>query len=481
MASEYNLKLKAQLDLSDAQAQINRLNTQSNSGVSGGVGGGNNTSINIQSLNTTISNLNQSIVNLNNKITELSSRVREQTRTGRERDITSRGRIISGGVPDSDLDTQARDFMKIIKFGATSRFLSSRLTALSHVMSEGDPEMAQGFNQGIGYAKAGLAGFRVGNAIGGPVGGAILGAGNIAFQAGMYDLESKLKNIQMRAQTIKDIEMMFENIDRLNREAKELNDVKTGLLSITDINNSIKNSEDRLLELRTLFADSRNMSDDEVNQLKADIEWQKVTLDHYKRLKDLSQKRADYIEEQRKITEEEISTLNRNKQFSTQVAGVQRMIYNNRLDQAGNDENLMSIFNTLNEAALKRREEMEDAESQLLQSYTPEQRSEAQKNLATAQNELNQIGGLMSTIQGKIADFDKQFSTIQGLQGVKASEISGLAAIGGGGGGSATSGERGMYIEMQRSNQLLDTIDKTIRGLDDYIKSKDFGGGATFQ
>ena len=87
----------------------------------------------------------------------------------------------------------------------------------------------------------------------------------------------------------------------------------------------------------------------------------------------------------------------------------------------------------------------------------------------------------MSSIQGKIADFDKQFSTIQGLQGVKASEISSLAAIGGGGGGSATSSERGMYVEMQRSNQLLDTIDKTIKGLDDFIKSKDFGGGAVFQ
>lgn len=482
MASEYNLKLKAQLDLSDAQAQINRLNTQSNSGVGGGVGG------NVPSF----SNLENSLNSLKSAITTLTEKL--NTTNSKLGGTNQSGYIQNGGglARSSDIG----DIVKIMGLLHFSKQLSdnvlvnskSPLAAAFSSMANVGTSAATGWITGQrAGAKFGPKGRLIGGAIGAIGGAATTAYGEIkeAF-TGKSEFEKALEESQRKFDEFGKKLAHNQDLDNI-RDAIDRGVDYTSYLKgkIEEVNKSNKWYADNWDEIKKQGQESMQAA---TKTLNANIEAKK----EYESLLRLSEAKQKALKDEREAREKElknvqssIQNFNRNTDFDKSVAGVERMISNNRLDDPNKASesinNLMGIFNTLNSAAEKRREEMENAQSVLNQASTPEQYNEALKQYNTSQNELNRIGGLMSSIQGRIADFDKQFSTIQGLQGVKASEISGLAAIGGGGGGSATSSERGMYIEMQRSNQLLDTIYKTIRGLDDYIKSNDFGGGATFQ
>lgn len=478
MASEYNLKLKAQLDLSDAQAQINRLNTQASGGVGGGVAPSN---INFNNLNQNLNNLKISISNLNTNITKLSQRIIESTIKGGG--ARGDGKIITGG---SNVDEEVINWGKLLRIGATTSFISSRLTALQRAMGKDEENSA--FNSGIGLVKAGLAGARTGMMIAGPAGGALLGVANVGFELFIQQLQQETEYRKRRLKALEKSSQLFKELDTL----EELEDVKNGNIGSIQIQKkvdllkkNIKEIQDKQSELPEYSADLVEAYNKELAQLMKDLSKQEHILELAKRKEEAlqreekaRQKELDYIQKSYGMFEHVTS-------FQTTIQGVSRMISNNRLDKfeeaPQNINNLLSIFDTLNEEAKTRRQNMESAKHDMLTAGNKEDYGKAYEEYTLYKNEINAIGGLMASIQGKIADFDKQFSTIEKLPGVKASEISSLAAIGGGGGGSATSGERGMYIEMQRSNQLLDTIDKTIKGLDDYIKSKDFGGGATFQ
>ena len=472
MASEYNLRLKAQLDLSDAQAQINRLNTQSNSGVSGGVGSG----------PSSLSNLENSLNSLKSAITTLTEKLNT---TNSKIGSNNQGYIQNGGpVKSSDIG----DIVKMMGLLHFSKQIAGDI--LDPQRSAWEAGASAAINTASGAAMGGMAGKRFG-----PVGMAV-GAIGGALVTGYGEVNRVFNENSEYEKSLKEAQAKFNEFGKKLAHNQDLDNIRDAIDRGVDYTSYIKGKIEQVNKSNKWYADNWDQIAQQGQEsmqaatktLNANIEAKK----EYETLLRLSEAKQKALKEEREAREKELNNIqssiqnfNRNTDFDKSVAGVNRIISNNRLDDVNEAsqsiDNLMSIFNTLNSAAEKRREEMENAESVLNQASTPEQYNEALKQYNTSQNELNQIGGLMSSIQGKIADFDKQFSTIQGLQGVKASEISSLAAIGGGGGGSATSCERGMYVEMQRSNQLLDTIDKTIKGLDDFIKSKDFGSGATFQ
>lgn len=471
MASEYNLKLKAQLDLSDAQAQINRLNTQSNSGVSGGVGGVGSGPSSLSNLENSLNSLKSAIVTLTEKLNTTNSKIGSN----------NQGYIQSGGPART---TDVADLVKMMGLLHFTKQMSENV--LDPQRSAWEAGTSAAINTASGAAMGAMAGKSFG-----PVGMAV-GAIGGALVTGYSEVNKALNEDSEYEKSLKESQAKFNEFGKKLAHNQELDNIRDAIDQGVDYTGYLKGKIEEVNKSNKWYADNWDQIAQQGQEsmqaatktLNANIEAKK----EYETLLRLSEAKQESIKKEREAREKElkniqtsIQSFNRSTDFSKSVAGVERMISNNKLDQPGSYENLMSIFNTLNSAAEKRRQEMESAQSDLNQATTTEQYNQALKQYNTSQNELNQIGGLMSSIQGKIADFDKQFSNVQGLQGVKASEISGLAAIGGGGGGSATSGERGMYIEMQRSNQLLDTIDKTIRGLDDYIKSKDFGGGATFQ
>lgn len=484
MASEYNLKLKAQLDLSDAQAQINRLNTQSNSGVSGGVSGG---APSFSNLENSLNSLKSAIVTLTEKLNTTNSKI----------GTNNQGYIQNGGGPARSSDVG--DIVKMMGLLHFSKQLSdniltaskSPLAAAFSSMTNTATSAATGWitGQRVG-SRFGTTGRLIGGAIGAIGGAAITGYGEVkeAF-TGKTEFEKALEESQRKFDEFGKKLAHNQDLDNI-RDAIDRGVDYTSYLKgkIEEVNKSNKWYADNWDEIKKQGQESMQAA---TKTLNANIEAKK----EYETLLKLSEDKQEHLKKEREAREKELKNiqtsyqyLERGSDFNRSVAGVNRMISNNKLDDINKApesiNNLMSIFDTLNTAAQKRREDMEDAESVLRQASTTEQYNEALKQYNTSQNELNQIGGLMSSIQTKIADFDKQFSIAEKLPGVKANEISSLAAIGGGGYNvteMGVGGVRSTNIKIERSNELLDTIDKTIRGIDEYLKSTNFSNGATFQ
>lgn len=488
MASEYNLKLKAQLDLSDAQAQINRLNTQSNSGVSGGV----SPSGNLNSITNSLSSLNRNIDRLNQTVTSLTRNTEKMIHpSGYNSPIFNNnsiniGRLIGGGLI-------GHSAMQIGNYLTSNNPIQWNETESSRMIRE----FGNLIMNVLGGAATGAATGSVIPGVGTSVGAGIGVFTGAATSIKQHYNEKAIKSGQYSSDYEKQIDAInkvFENLDKTAEAAGKLEDAKSGALTLDQIKRAIDQSNYNLEMYREKLSDP-TMLPQYLESLNGLVTSEIQNLQMYKQLEQVAQIRAEVLKQQQEASENEarivsqsIQGFNRNTDFGRSVAGVNRMISNNKLDDINKApesiNNLMSIFDTLNTAAQKRREDMENAESVLRQASTPEQYNEALKQYNTSQNELNQIGGLMSSIQTKIADFDKQFSTVEKLPGVKASEISSLAAIGGGGYNiteMGVGGVRSTNIKIERSNELLDTIDKTIRGIDEYLKSTNFNNGATFQ
>lgn len=478
MASEYNLKLKAQLDLSDAQAQINRLNTQSNSGVGGAVGG------NVPSF----SNLENSLNSLKSAITTLTEKL-NTTNSKLGGTNNQSGYIQNGGGPARSSDIG--DIVKMMGLLHFSKQIAGDV--LNPQRSAWEAGASAAINTASGAAMGGMAGKRFG-----PIGMAV-GAIGGALVTGYSEVSKAFNEDSEYEKSLKEAQAKFNEFGKKLAHNQDLDNIRDAIDRGVDYTSYLKGKIEEVNKSNKWYADNWDQIAQQGQEsmqaatktLNANIEAKK----EYETLLRLSEAKQKALKDEREAREKELNNIqssiqnfNRNTDFDKSVAGVNRMISNNKLDDINKApesiNNLMSIFDTLNSAAEKRREDMKDAESVLNQASTPEQYNEALKQYNTSQNELNQIGGLMSSIQTKIADFDKQFSTVEKLPGVKASEISSLAAIGGGGYNiteMGVGGVRSTNIKIERSNELLDTIDKTIRGIDEYLKSTNFSNGATFQ
>ena len=487
MASEYNLKLKAQLDLSDAQAQINRLNTQSNSGVSGGVG----PSGNFNSITSSLSNLNRNIDRLNQTVTSLTRNTEKMIHPSGYNGPISNNNINIGRLIGSGLIGHSA--MQIGNYLASNNPIQWNETEGSRMSREFGNLIKNVFGGAATGAATGSIIPGIGTLTGAGIGVITGAATSIKQHYNEKDIKAGQYSSDYEKQ-IDAINKVFENLDKTAEAAEKLEDTKSGALSLDQIKQAIDQSNYNLKMYREKLNDP-TMLPQYLESLNGLVTSEIQNLQMYKQLEQVAQRRAEVLKQQQEASENEarivsqsIQGFNRNTGFNRSIFGVERMISNNKLDDINKApesiNNLLNIFSTLNAAAQKRREDMEDAESVLRQASTTEQYNEALKQYNTSLNELNQIGGLMSSIQTKIADFDKQFSTVEGLQGVKAGEISSLAAIGGGGYNvteMGIGGVRSTNIKIERSNELLDTIDKTIRGIDEFLKSTNFNSGATFQ
>lgn len=97
MASEYSLRLKATLDTSSVQQELQRLRTAQQGGAGGG-GGGQGGGGNLTSLGTTLSRLNNSIVSLQKSI-EALTRGQKAAESAPQKGLLSRIRgMILGGI-----------------------------------------------------------------------------------------------------------------------------------------------------------------------------------------------------------------------------------------------------------------------------------------------------------------------------------------------------------------------------------------------